>query len=137
MSLEIDEMARHGSTGTDVLPIKIEAQPGALPLGREQLRRHPRCPTRIAAILHKGTRFQSTTIEDVSCGGVGLAGAYGVLPGDDVTIELLNGRKLQATVRWWILGRCGVAFKNQLANDDPLLSQAEARKARMQLRAVG
>jgi PilZ domain len=109
-------------------------QSNAAGVGRE-LRRHKRCPTRIPALLDTGSRFQSTTIEDLSVGGAGLAGAYGVLPGDEIVLQLLNGRALAGTVRWWFLGRCGIAFRQQLASDDPLLIEAAARNARRTARS--
>jgi PilZ domain len=85
------------------------------------LRRDSRYATSIRALLYKGDSFQSTTIRDVSAGGAGLRGAIGVMAGDKVTLQLLDGRQLDAVVRWWLASCCGLAFSQPLDPDDRLL----------------
>ena len=85
--------------------------------------RDARYATRIRAILYKGDSFQSTLIRDVSAGGVGLRGAIGVFAGDKVALQLLDGRRLEAVVRWWLAGCCGLAFTEPLGPDDKLLTR--------------
>ena len=41
---------------------------------------------------------------------------------DIVRISLLNGRVIEAQVRWWLGGVCGVQFLESLSDDDALLS---------------
>jgi PilZ domain len=88
----------------------------------DAVRQHERIPVNIRAILHLRGQFQTTTIRDLSVGGACLDGAYGVMPGDKLVIELTNGSKFTAEARWWICGRCGVAFAERLAESDPLLA---------------
>ena len=87
-------------------------------------RKSPRQPVKIRAFLHFGGRFQSTIITDLSSGGAGLQGAVGVIAGDKVTLEFLDGRTISAQVKWWLAGNCGVAFDSDLEKDDPLLTNS-------------
>src|SRR5450432_1097920 len=91
------------------------------PANFKTFRQHERTPVCIRAIFHLRGQFQTTTILDVSVGGACLEGAYSMMPGDKIVIELTNGRKLAAEARWWICGRCGVSFAEKLAESDPLL----------------
>ncbi len=88
------------------------------------LRKHPRFPTNIRALLYCRHRFQTTVISDLSQGGARLTGALGIMPHDNVTIQLLNGREIKGTVLWWLNGHAGLAFKTPLAENDPLLLKA-------------
>lgn len=88
---------------------------------------YQRHPTRLHAILFCRGKFQTTTIHDLSQGGAGLTGAFGVMPRDEVAIEFLNGKRLTAAVRWWVNGRCGIVFDIPLQADDPLLRKALKR----------
>jgi PilZ domain len=98
------------------------AAPGTELPNFDAVRQHERIPVNIRAILHLRGQFQTTTIRDLSVGGACLDGAYGVMPGDKVVIELTNGNKFSAEARWWICGRCGIAFAEKLAESDPLLA---------------
>jgi PilZ domain len=91
-------------------------------------RAYHRYATRLHAILWCRQKFQTTVIHDLSQGGAGLTGAFGVMPTDLVVLELLDGRRLTAEVRWWIQGRCGVVFNHPLQADDPLIAKALMRK---------
>ena len=86
-----------------------------------RLRSHERYSVNIKALLYLRDRFQTTTIRDVSIGGARLEGAYAVVPGDGIVLQLNNGRKLSAVVKWWICGRCGIAFDSPLMANDPIL----------------
>lgn len=88
---------------------------------RVNLRRAPRHPVHIRALLHKGSSFQTTTITDLSSGGAGLESAVGIFPADMIEIELMDGRRIAGKVSWWLMGCCGVQFLEELASDDPLL----------------
>jgi hypothetical protein len=94
------------------------------------LRRHPRTQTRLRAVLYARDTFIPTTIRDISVGGIGLEGAYGVFPGDRVSIALISGEKRTGIVRWWLNGCCGVQFDTPLAATDPWLARAERAGAR-------
>lgn len=93
------------------------------------LRRHRRLPTQIRAVLYHHDSFQPTTIFDTSVGGVGIEGAKGLFHGDEVKIGLVSGQTYSGVVRWWFNGRCGIAFKDVLDDDDALM-QLASRKMR-------
>jgi len=85
------------------------------------LRREERTPVQIRASLYYATTFEPAIICDISRHGAGIEGCRSVMPGDEVTIKFLDGRKLTARVRWWLAGRCGVLFDVPLEPDDRLL----------------
>jgi PilZ domain len=85
------------------------------------LRHHERYSVNIRALLHLRDRFQTTTIRDISIGGANLEGAFAVVPGDRIVLQLNNYRTLNAEVKWWACGRCGIAFERALTDSDPLL----------------
>jgi len=91
-------------------------------------RAHPRHPTKLHVLIYARGRFQTTTISDLSLGGACLRGAFGVMPHDKVSLQLLDGRKLNASVRWWVNGHCGVVFEHPLQPDDALIQHALKRK---------
>jgi len=96
-----------------------------------RLRSHERYCVNIKALLHLRDRFQTTKIRDVSIGGACLEGAYAVAPGDRIVLQLNNGRTLNAAVKWWACGRCGIAFENALMANDPILIEgATGRRSR-------
>jgi hypothetical protein len=102
----------------------------AVTLGSEKIRRlrvHKRIPTQIRAVLYIRETFQSVLIRDVSRGGVGLTGAHGLFPGDEVEIRLVTGLYLRGVVRWWLNGHCGIAFETLLEEDAELLLIAERK----------
>lgn len=80
-----------------------------------------RCNTWVHAQLHFGNRTQSIVIRDVSSGGMKIEYAYGLTPGDAVTIELACARKIEAIVDWSVATYCGIEFVTPLAEDDPAL----------------
>ncbi len=90
-------------------------------------RKTPRATVRIRALLHCGSTFQSTIVHELSTDGVGLSGASGIAPSDVVTIQFLDGRSISGKVKWWIAGKCGIAFDRELKPDDPLFDMG--RKA--------
>jgi len=113
------------SSGPDVAPAEArDASPDAAKNGKSNvrlLRSHVRFSVNIRALLYLRDRFQTTTIRDISVGGAGLEGAYAVVPGDRIVLQLNNGRKVAAEVKWWACGRCGVAFESDISERDPLL----------------
>jgi len=50
-----------------------------------------------------------------------LKNAFGLVPGDVVTVELLSNRTLEGTVMWSVAPYTGIAFDELLPEDDPLL----------------
>jgi hypothetical protein len=102
--------------------------------GDQKQRQHQRFPTSLRAILYCRGQFQTTAIYDLSQGGAGLTGAFGVMPNDGVILQLLDGRQIDATVRWWVQGRCGLVFKQPLAENDILIQQA-GKRSRVAYRA--
>jgi hypothetical protein len=121
------------TTSRAVRPFSTATPPVAVPTSPTSatirvLRRHPRLPTQLRAILATDRGFQPTTIRDVSRGGVGLAGAIGLLPGDLVEVQLLTGQRYKGQLRWWCNGHCGVAFDTAISDQDPLLMLAERRR---------
>lgn len=91
------------------------------------LRKFPRQPVHIRALLYKGETFQPTLLQDLSRGGAGLQGATGIVPGDKISIQFLDGRVVTGEIKWWLAGNCGAAFDTQLAEDDPLFKKARRR----------
>ena len=89
---------------------------------RWSLRNHVRTPAKIRGLLYRGDVFQSILIRDISAGGAGLLCGNCVQKNDEVILRLLNGRGIQATVRWWLGGICGVQFAVLLGPHDPLLT---------------
>ena len=85
-------------------------------------RKHERLQSSIRAILYSDTKFQSVVIRNISRGGAGLENCGHLIENDVVTIALLNGRRIDAKVRWWFAGVCGVQFFEVLPSDDPLLA---------------
>ncbi len=85
-------------------------------------RNHVRIPAKIRALLYRGDSFQSVLICNVSMGGAGLQGCNCLVDNDKIVLRLLNGRGIEATVRWWLGGSCGVQFSVALKPDDPLLA---------------
>ena len=86
------------------------------------LRRSVRVAVAIRAVLYHGRKFQPVVIQDISSGGARLHGCDCLMVNDPVTITFLSGRALQARVRWWLGGACGVQFNTPLSEQDALLS---------------
>lgn len=85
-------------------------------------RKTPRMSVHIRALLHCGSKFQSTIVHQLSTDGAGLSGAMGVAPGQAVTLQFLDGRAITGKVKWWIAGKCGIAFDRELLPEDPIFS---------------
>lgn len=83
-----------------------------------RLRRHQRSIINVRAIVHSGQSARPTIIRDMSEGGVGLEGAYGLFPGSEVTVALVTGEFKSGVVRWWLSGSCGVQFHEPLKEGD-------------------
>ena len=93
--------------------------------GRSQsliMRKTPRLSIHIRALLHCGSKFQSTVVHELSTDGAGLSGATGIAPGDAVTLQFLDGRAIDGKVKWWFAGNCGIAFDRELMREDPLFA---------------
>jgi hypothetical protein len=79
------------------------------------------------ALLHVHGRFQHAKIRDISAGAIYLEGAFGVVSGDKLVVELMSGQLLHGRSRWWIAGRCGIAFDGVLELQDALLQRLISR----------
>jgi hypothetical protein len=73
------------------------------------------------AVLELHGRFQRIIIHNISQSGMKLKNAFGLVPGDVVSVELVSRRKLEGTVMWSVAPYTGVAFDELLPEDDPLL----------------
>lgn len=86
------------------------------------LRGWRRTLVRHAAIVVSGGRRHDALVLDVSRFGAGLCLGHGLHPGDSLTIELISGRRIEASVRWTVGDNLGVVFFEPLLADDELLS---------------
>jgi PilZ domain-containing protein len=86
-----------------------------------EARRFERETIRKNAILYSHDRMQSVLIRDISCGGMKIQNAFGLMPGDATRIELLTRRCFEGTVAWSVPPYCGIKFDKPLTEDDPLL----------------
>ena len=78
--------------------------------------------TRWDAVLYVHGRFQNIIIHNISRSGMKLKNAFGLVPGDVVSIELLSKRSFDGTVVWSVAPYTGIAFTDFLADDDPVLT---------------
>lgn len=92
------------------------------PRSVKKQRTFERCNTWVHAQLHTADRTQTIVIREVSQAGMKIEYAYGLMPGDRVTIELAPSRVLEASVAWSVATYCGVEFDSPLAEDDPALT---------------
>jgi len=76
------------------------------------------------AILHSHGRLQCVAIRQISRRDIKLDNAFGLAPGDIVTIELLSRRTLHGTVTWSVAAFCGIEFDRPLADNDLALTSA-------------
>lgn len=67
----------------------------------------------------RGT-LQYPSIRSISRSGIKLDGAFGLEPGDIVTVKLPT-QALSGTVEWSVAGFCGILFAEPLSADDPAL----------------
>ena len=86
-------------------------------------RKNLRVQVQISAHLHAAGECQATVITDLSLDGVGLDGAIAIFIGDQVEIELINGRRIPGYVIWWLMGSCGIQFSTPLSEDDVIFTQ--------------
>ena len=66
-------------------------------------------------------------VRDISAGGVKIQNAFGLVPGDPITLEFLTRRKIEGQIAWSVPPYCGVKFNTPLHSDDPLLTMAAPR----------
>jgi hypothetical protein len=74
------------------------------------------------AILHAHGRQQCVDIHDFSSADMKLDRAFGLKPGDPVTVELLSRRTIRGTVAWSVAAFCGIEFDQPLAENDSALT---------------
>ena len=98
----------------------VRQLPSAEPLLSER-RSFARRKTRWEAVLTVHGRFQRIIIHNISRSGMKLKNAFGLVPGDELMVEMVSGRKLTGTVMWSVAPYVGVAFDELLVDDDPLL----------------
>lgn len=84
-------------------------------------RLHDRMSVQLRAFVHCHGVFKPTVVLNMSRGGAKLQDVFGLMPRDNVEIELLSGRRIPARIVWVMAGRCGVAFSELLTEDDELL----------------
>lgn len=90
---------------------------------RHSIRReYQRLPVRVCALVHARERFQTVVVADFSRGGVQLQGSFGLASGDEITLELLSGHRLQAKVVWSLGSSLGAKFVGPLRPDDVRLA---------------
>ncbi len=89
--------------------------PHRLPFKRHAPTRH--------ALLQANGKIQGPSIRSITRSGIRLDGAFGLQPGDEVTVRLPSQQSVSGTVEWSVAGFCGVAFTHPLAEDDPALAE--------------
>lgn len=78
--------------------------------------------TRWDAVLYVHGRFQNIIIHNISRSGMKLKNAFGLVPGDLVSVELVSHRIFDGTVVWSVAPYTGIAFTEFLEEDDPILA---------------
>lgn len=86
-----------------------------------RLRLNARARTDLSAVMIAGSTVSAVRIRNISKGGAGLQTSEYQQPGTKVTLHLLDGQTLRATVLWSRYGFCGVEFDKLLDEDDLLL----------------
>ena len=102
------------------------------------LRHGERHLARIRALVHCRGRFQTISIVDFSSGGLRLEGSFGIAARERISVELLSGDLLEATVAWSIGGQLGVQFVECLTSTHPAfmtLNRLGAKSHRLALHA--
>jgi hypothetical protein len=74
---------------------------------------------RIRALVHCRGRFQTISIVDFSSGGLRLEGSFGIAARERISVELLSGDLLGATVGWSIGNQLGAQFVESLTSAHP------------------
>lgn len=78
--------------------------------------------TRWDAVLYMHGRFQNIIIHNISRSGMKLKNAFGLVPGDVMSVELVSHRIFDGTVVWSVAPYTGIAFTEFLEDDDPILA---------------
>jgi len=78
--------------------------------------------TRWDAVLYVHGRFQNIIIHNISRSGMKLKNAFGLVPGDVVSVELVSHRIFDGTVVWSVAPYTGIAFTEFLEEDDPIFA---------------
>jgi hypothetical protein len=103
------------------------------------LRHAERHSIRVRALVHCRGRFQTISIVDFSSGGLRLEGAFGIAAREKISVELLSGDLLEATVAWSIGSQLGVQFVECLTSAHPALmtlNRLGTKSHRLALRAA-
>ena len=96
--------------------------PRAIPAPGTILERHDeRKPVSMRILCHAHGSFSTVYIANISCGGAAIRGCKSLMPGDIIRLEFLDRRQIEAKVRWWFNGNCGVQFSRRISDNDPLL----------------
>jgi hypothetical protein len=103
------------ATGAGGAPQRLELADKTTALRRQ----HERRSAAITALVHTHGRHQTVSILDISTGGLQLQGAFGVIKGDRIEVELLTGHRLPAKVVWSLGSRIGAEFSPPIAADHP------------------
>lgn len=77
-------------------------------------RQFERTPAKAQVFVHCRGHFQRARIVDYSQVGMQLAGTFGLIKTDLVTIELVSGVRVQGKVEWSLGGQTGIVFLQQL-----------------------
>jgi len=80
-------------------------------------------PTRHAMLQAHGA-VQCPSIRSITRSGIKLDGAFGLQPGDAVTVRLPTQQIAGGTVEWSVAGFCGIRFSQPLGENDPALADA-------------
>ena len=103
-------------------------------------RQHQRRNGPASALLHVRKQFQTVKVADFSEGGVQLQGAFGVLAGDRIVLDLVSGERCEIKVMWSLGSRLGGRFLTPLDADDPVLAalqRAAERPSALRKRSGG
>ena len=88
---------------------------------RRIMRRDDRILVRIRAICHVHGSHHTVQVVNISVGGAALAQCNSMMENDLIVLELMNKRRIEARVRWWLKGSCGIQFVTRLNSNDMLL----------------
>jgi hypothetical protein len=80
-----------------------------------------RSSARVQVLVYCRGRFQRAKIADYSEAGLRLEGTFGLIPTDNVLVELVSGTRVPGKVEWSLGGQTGVVFSQRLAASDPVM----------------
>lgn len=86
------------------------------PVQKHALRVKARRRVWVDAVLCSAGRAERTFITDITCTGLGLSGNHQVQVGDAVSVQMANGRALDALVKWRTSDRCGLELLQPFNN---------------------